>query len=198
MSNKILLIVFDVDGTLVSPKSGKAFRENADDWAWMPNRLAKYRQLQQTGVQLAVATNQAGPLWRLATGQQKYPSAQDHISQSLRDMILQLSWRPTQCDPWFISIYDARALDMVTEQGVQRLKDEMFHVLEGMNCYIGSDPEWRKPRPGMLQAIMRHYEVDAEQTLFVGDRPEDEQAALAAGVSFQMADAFFSDNADRD
>jgi len=59
--------------------------------------------------------------------------------------------------------------------------------------YFNANDPNRKPGPGMLIDIMEHLEVDEEKTLFVGDRPEDEKAAVAAGVSFQWARDFFHD-----
>ncbi len=35
------LVIFDVDGTLTTTKSGATFRESADDWQWLPGRLEK-------------------------------------------------------------------------------------------------------------------------------------------------------------
>jgi D-glycero-D-manno-heptose 1,7-bisphosphate phosphatase len=53
----------------------------------------------------------------------------------------------------------------------------------------------RKPGPGMLQDAMRDFEADAGETLMVGDRPEDEGAAINAGVAFMWAKDFFGDPA---
>lgn len=54
----------------------------------------------------------------------------------------------------------------------------------------------RKPAIGMLalcevEAYEAGYIVDWENSLFVGDRPEDEQCAINAGISFQWANDFF-------
>ena len=57
-----------------------------------------------------------------------------------------------------------------------------------------NDPN-RKPGPGMLLDIMHYLDTDKEHTLFVGDRPEDEQAAKAAGVRFQWAKDYFHEQA---
>jgi len=51
----------------------------------------------------------------------------------------------------------------------------------------------RKPAPGMLLEAMRDFEASPEETLYVGDRPEDAEAARAAGVSFCEAESFFSE-----
>lgn len=50
----------------------------------------------------------------------------------------------------------------------------------------------RKPEPGMIFRAMLAERVTVKDTLMVGDRPEDEQAARNAGVDFMSADEFFS------
>lgn len=51
----------------------------------------------------------------------------------------------------------------------------------------------RKPGPGMLLEAMDHFGVSPEHTLMVGDRPEDEKSAQAAGTSFVWAWQYFGD-----
>lgn len=53
------------------------------------------------------------------------------------------------------------------------------------------DCECRKPAPGMLLNIMRHFDVSAARTIFIGNAPSDEEAARAAGVRFAWAWDFF-------
>jgi len=48
---------------------------------------------------------------------------------------------------------------------------------------------FRKPLPGMLNFAKNYYGVP-DQILMVGDRPEDEQAAIAANVPFMWADTW--------
>lgn len=55
----------------------------------------------------------------------------------------------------------------------------------------------RKPAVGMLvlcEVEARHcdYIVDWDNSLFVGDRPEDKECAEKAGISFQWAHEFFN------
>ncbi|MCY1426102.1 D-glycero-beta-D-manno-heptose-1,7-bisphosphate 7-phosphatase [compost metagenome] len=45
---------------------------------------------------------------------------------------------------------------------------------EGCNC--------RKPKPGMLLAIAKHYQADLRGVWFVGDSKGDLEAALAVGA----------------
>lgn len=52
--------------------------------------------------------------------------------------------------------------------------------------------KYRKPNPGMLLEISRWACIsDKSQRLMVGDRPEDQQAAEAAGFEFEWAKDFF-------
>lgn len=55
----------------------------------------------------------------------------------------------------------------------------------------------RKPGPGMLIEAMETFDELPDNMLYVGDRPEDEQAAISAGVAFMYANLFFGDEQDR-
>lgn len=50
----------------------------------------------------------------------------------------------------------------------------------------------RKPSGAMIREAMQRYAYSPADTLFVGDRPEDEQAARDAGVAFQWAEDYFN------
>ena len=53
-------------------------------------------------------------------------------------------------------------------------------------------PECRKPKPGMLRKIMSYWQVQPQDTLFVGDLNSDKQTAENAGCDFIWAKEFFS------
>jgi D-glycero-D-manno-heptose 1,7-bisphosphate phosphatase len=50
----------------------------------------------------------------------------------------------------------------------------------------------RKPEPGMLEAIMAHYNVLPSQTVFVGNHETDCEAARRAQTGFTLAADFFT------
>lgn len=50
----------------------------------------------------------------------------------------------------------------------------------------------RKPKPGMLLAIMRHYGIGGADTLFVGNDEVDREAAARAGTAFTWSADLFS------
>jgi D-glycero-D-manno-heptose 1,7-bisphosphate phosphatase len=56
----VRLVIFDLDGTLVRPASGKEFPESALDWEVLPGRVARLRWLQRLGVPYGLASNQGG------------------------------------------------------------------------------------------------------------------------------------------
>lgn len=56
------------------------------------------------------------------------------------------------------------------------------HVEKGQAPY-NIDCDCRKPNPGMLQQAMREFGIDPTQSLMVGDKAADMQAAAAAGVT---------------
>jgi D-glycero-D-manno-heptose 1,7-bisphosphate phosphatase len=56
------------------------------------------------------------------------------------------------------------------------------HVEKGQAPY-NIDCDCRKPNPGMLQQAIREYGIDPTQSLMVGDKAADMQAAARAGVA---------------
>jgi phosphoglycolate phosphatase-like HAD superfamily hydrolase len=54
------------------------------------------------------------------------------------------------------------------------------------------ESEFRKPRPGMLRYLMDALGFPKDETLFVGDSEDDQQAAEGAGVRFVSASEFFA------
>ncbi len=49
-------------------------------------------------------------------------------------------------------------------------------------CVFGSDVAEKKPHPAALQLCLQRLGLDASETAYIGDSPEDVQMARAAGV----------------
>ena len=56
------------------------------------------------------------------------------------------------------------------------------HLEKGQNPY-NIDCDCRKPQPGMFNQAIREYGIDPAQSLMLGDKAADMQAASAAGVA---------------
>lgn len=57
------------------------------------------------------------------------------------------------------------------------------HHLEGsVSSYVRAC-NWRKPNPGMILDLVRHWPVDLSRSFLVGDKTSDIEAARAAGVA---------------
>ena len=156
------LVIFDVDGTLVTTKSGKDFRKGADDWQWLPGRLEKCQELYSSGVKIAVATNQGG----VAFGFLSKEEITHEIVRVVGD-ITGIAYYPSAVNICYT------------------------HPKASIEEYRQDDVR-RKPGPGMLIEAMETFGTTPQETLMAGDRPEDEQSARNAGVAFMWADEFFN------
>jgi HAD superfamily hydrolase (TIGR01662 family) len=171
------LIIFDVDGTLA-----ETYTLNL-----LSNVQQFFQLIFQSGCperpEVAIATNQGGVGMRhwMETGgfgkPEKFPT-RESVEQRLKDLVAALGG--DRSIPVYVSY--------------------RFRTKEGKWTPVpqagAEDPrwqkEWRKPSPGMLLQAMEDAGVGPQQTLFVGDSPDDEAAAKAAGCAFQWADRFFS------
>jgi len=87
---------------------------------------------------------------------------------------------------------------IVSNQIARRPISEVCAQLEWTKAQIGArhydfqmNPLYQKPNPAMLLGGMDWFSADKKDTLFVGDRPTDQEAAAAAGVDFMWAADFF-------
>ncbi len=65
-----------------------------------------------------------------------------------------------------------------------------YHPAASVPAYRQDHP-WRKPSPGMIQDILRHWPTDLTTSLLIGDRQSDIIAARAAGIEGHL---FSGDN----
>lgn len=158
------LIIFDVDGTLVARESGQLLPGVQQFFALLPH--ARNRPA------VALATNQGGPACRDAGWGDKYPS------------LAEVEWRYGR---------------LAGQLGARLYMSLVYQGRGGLIIPSGLaagdprlNPAWRKPAPGTLIQAMRDAGVHPHDTLMVGDRPEDQQAAAAAGCYFQWAQKSFA------
>jgi D-glycero-D-manno-heptose 1,7-bisphosphate phosphatase len=119
---------------------------------WIPGAFEAVKAANDAGYKVFVVTNQSG----IARG---FYTEED--VQSLH------RWMMKQC---------------AAEGG--KIHDFIYcphHPDEGRGAYR-VECECRKPKPGMIQALIKKHGLDAGNSFFVGDRAIDMEAAKAAGV----------------
>lgn len=174
---KTKLVIFDVDGTLA-----ETYTLNL-----LPRVQDFFRLVFQAGCpnspRVAIATNQGGVGMRywMETGKfgdpEKYPTEQS-VEQRLRDLVSALGGN--QDLPVYVA-YSYRSKE-----------GDWAPVPPGKEELPRWSQAWRKPGPGMLLQAMQDAGAEPDETLFVGDSPDDQAAAQAAGCRFEWAGAFFS------
>ncbi|QBD76845.1 hypothetical protein EPA93_12850 [Ktedonosporobacter rubrisoli] len=176
-------ILFDLDGTLVESFTRKP----------LPGVANILQELQsRDGLHIGVATNQAGPLWEAITGQAKYPTIHK-LAQNLLSIAQQLQLTHTL---WLISLWDPRIMTIgntleEVNEGALAIQQELQQALQGSLAHAVSfiEPEYRKPRPGMLLRAAAEWKIAPANLQYAGDMDTDEEAALNAGARFVHASA---------
>lgn len=129
-----------------------AYVGTRDRLRWMPGIAPAIRALNEAGYYVFVFTNQSG----VARG--------------------------------FFSEDDVRALhnwmrdELLRESA--RIDDFRYcpHHPDGTVPAYTHECEWRKPQPGMVLDLMKHWPVDRERSFVIGDKQRDLDAGKAAGV----------------
>jgi D-glycero-D-manno-heptose 1,7-bisphosphate phosphatase len=172
--------LFDLDGTII-----RSYMERSDkDFhavELLPGVLEAWKHLRwDTGNNMAIVSNQGG----VAFG---YNSESDVI-EKFKAVARALGYG-------HIEVHSGTGEPMQDWSGSRHTEGVLtFYV-----CYAdarSSDPCYndparvarRKPSPAMIYEAM---EMGEGEPVFIGDRPEDEQAARAAGVDFVWAQEFF-------
>lgn len=161
------LLLLNLDGTVRETISGKKFISVPNDQkliAGVKEAIARY-----SGWTIVGITNQGG----VAAGHKSLGDAiaEQHVTIQL---LPELNWI------YFCPTYDGKTC----------WKVDRFSSFEIQQFSVEEFGSFRKPGAGMINLALKKFDTEgfgAEELLYVGDRPEDEQAALAAGVPFMWA-----------
>lgn len=171
------LIIFDVDGTLAETYT-LSLLPGVKDFFTLSTSPDCGRPLR-----LAIATNQGGVSMRYWMERQgfgrpeTYPTQED-VESRLRELLKALNAGEET------AVYVA--------YGYQNRKGQWAPVPAEFRDVPTYSQSWRKPNPGMLLQAMQDAGARPDETVYIGDRPEDQAAALAAGIRFEWAEDFFN------
>ena len=186
------LLLLDLDGTVRKPISDSTFIQHPEDQQIIPNAGWAIARYFKQGWQIVGITNQAGVAFSLKT-----------FRDAVTEQRVTLRLVPQMSTIYFCPYKDGE------DSGCFRVKLTGMHG--EIDCIPNTDPTigFRKPNPGMLlRAIFdqrveladkgvvgkpRKPFVQNDEITYVGDRPEDEQAAAAGGIKFKWASDWYQD-----
>lgn len=166
------LLLVDCDGCIRKPASGGKFIQHPLDQKAIDGADSAIAHYHSKGWTIIGISNQGG----VAAGHKTLEDAiaESHYTLELFPQILCICICPD---------FEGRHAWLIG-----RKHDEVpIHTTDWGKEFIGS---FRKPQPGMINAAikMAGFEALKKDYWYVGDRPEDEEAALRAGVNFMPAD----------
>jgi D-glycero-D-manno-heptose 1,7-bisphosphate phosphatase len=160
------IIFFDLDGTLRESASGKTFINEPTDQKAIEGTQKALAYYQDKGFICIGITNQGG----VAAGHKSIESA-------IEEQCITLKLFPELSEIFFCPNYGGESCYQVS-RGNEPL---LMKVLDLMNSC-------RKPGAGMIELAATEFsDLEIADCWMIGDRPEDEQCAAAAGVKFVWA-----------
>lgn len=162
------LLLTDLDGTLREPLSGGDFARHPRDFKIIPGADKALSHYHQEGWLIIGITNQGG----VAAGFKS-------LAECVEEQHYTFELFPQLSSILFCPDFEGRQCYRCCPDG------RRFDVSEENPDFIGS---YRKPEPGMLRLAIAYSGGNPNECWTIGDRPEDEKAAEAAGVNFMAAD----------
>lgn len=169
------LLIIDKDQTLVRSRLGDDnFIQKPWDQVPIEGMAYKLNKLYfEHGWQIVIASNQGGV---------------ESKKKSLESAIMEMEY----CLELFTMIDFALFCPDYAGEECWKVNRESYQKIsrssEFSSPFVQFNGLYRKPNPGMLLAAKHIYEPN--QCLYVGDRPEDEEAANAAGIPYKHRDKF--------
>jgi len=169
------LAILDKDGTLAQPKSGSKFVQSPDDQELMPGVKEAIAALVADGYMLVIASNQGG-----------VEAGHKSLDDAIAEMRYCMKLLPEIERSYFCPDFAGQTCYMVLDQVIRT---------KTLSATDWGFKSFRKPDPGMLLHALWVFKiaynvVGSVDVVYIGDRPEDEQASEAAGIPFIHADVW--------
>lgn len=169
-----MIVGFGWSGTLVNDWDYSVFPDVDDRLSQLPPETATF-----------IATNQACSLFREIYRDRRYPSPED-VADRIYSSLHQLTY---QFDLLLISTSppDSFKADPIWDEAGKNAAIKIRQRYSWPIKTIVSDAaSWRKPHPGMLSFAWDYFHdlMIPRPVVFVGDKGDDQQAAVRAGFDF--------------
>jgi D-glycero-D-manno-heptose 1,7-bisphosphate phosphatase len=162
---KILFV--DCDGTIRKPKSGAKFIQSPEDQQIIKGADDAIAHWFSEGYTVIGITNQAG----VAAGHKT-------LSEAIAEQRYTLNLFPLLSEIYFCPDYEGLICWRVTRDGE-------FNIANDES--VEEKYKFRKPGCGMILVASKSFGGNLAECWMVGDRPEDEGAAVNAGLRFMWA-----------
>lgn len=167
------ILCLDLDGTVRRTKSGKPFSENPDDVELIPGMKELIWKYSFEGWLIIYVTNQGG----VAHGFKTIEDVEAEIQNTFK-LLNDDREEYYPCFAYYVCLMEP--------------KGKLEHLAWRS---LSRKPSYGTPSYGMLitaeeEITEAGYLPDWDNSLFVGDRPEDEECAKSAGVPFMWAHDF--------
>ena len=165
------LLILDMDGTVRHPKSNPdGFILHSKDQLLFEGAIATMKQFKSKGFTIIGASNQGG----VAAGKK---SIEDCIKEQAYTLELAYEADAEIAEILFCPDYEGKIC--LSVNGSEIPHNDYSDRFDDCGSF-------RKPSSGMIELAIYLYldSLGENEVVFVGDRPEDEQAAQAANVQF--------------
>ncbi len=169
--DKLLLV--DLDGTVREPISDNKFIQYPTDQRAIAGVKEALIYYCLRGWTILGITNQGS----VAAG---YKSLEDAIDEQRYTLDL----LPQITAIYFCPDFEGQQCWLVKDGIEAKPVHEAIHPSVLVGSFRNLVGNFRKPQPGMLQAAIKIHSDEGAEVWFVGDRPEDQQAAAAANINY--------------
>ncbi|WP_099068907.1 HAD hydrolase-like protein [Nostoc linckia] len=179
----VKILFLDIDGTATETLSGHTFKQHPQDVKVMEGADKAVSHFHNQGWTIIGISNQGG----CAAINPDTGKPRKSIEDTITEMQFTLQLFPKINCIYFCPDFDGNLIYRVFYQSYTASERHLYLDPSTNKPFYQS---FRKPGAGMLQKAAHDLELSLENSWMVGDRPEDEQCAINAGINFCPADVW--------